>query len=368
MNDDDPLPVTECLGEIVEAVLAARPVVLKAPPGAGKTTGVPPRLLAAGIAEQGQIVLLQPRRLAARTAASRLAQLTGTQLGERVGYHVRFDRKASSRTQLLVMTTGMLLRRLQTDPLLESVSCVLIDEFHERSVEMDLALGMLQRVRTTLRPELKILVMSATLDPEPIARFLGEAQSVVSEGRAYPVEVRYAGSSASRIEDAVAALIPEVLAESDGHILAFLPGVGEIRRARRALEGKCGSIEIHELYGDLSPRDQDRAIRDSASRKLILATNVAETSITIPGVNAVVDSGLARVMRFDPAVGLPKLQLESVSQASAEQRAGRAGRTSPGICWRLWPANAHRARRERDSPEIERADLSSAVLTLAAWG
>lgn len=366
----DDLPISQCLAEIVAAVIGSQPVVLKAPPGAGKTTGVPPALLAAGIATEGQILLIQPRRLPARTAASRLADLVGGRVGEEVGYHIRFDRRASANTKLVVMTTGILLRRLQSDPLLENVACVLLDEFHERSLEVDLALGMLQRIRTTLRPELKLVVMSATLDPHPIRDFLGDAKAIISEGRSYPVEIRYAKDlSRDRLEQQVADLLPRVLPETSGHVLVFLPGVGEIRRTHQAIQQSLPhDVQVLPLYGDLSQKHQDDVLRESGHRKIILSTNVAETSITIPGVTAVIDSGLARVMRFDAAVGLPKLQLEPISQASAEQRAGRAGRTEPGICWRLWPANTHRSRRERDTPEIERADFSGAMLALAAWG
>jgi ATP-dependent helicase HrpB len=367
----DDLPVSHCLAEIVAAVRESAPVVLKAPPGAGKTTGVPPALLAAGIAEEGQILLVQPRRLAARSAASRLAHLTGTRLGGEVGYHVRFDRRASAGTKLLVMTTGVLLRRLQSDPLLENVSGVLLDEFHERSLEVDLALGMLHRIRSTLRPELKLIVMSATLDPQPIKQFLGGgAVAIVSEGRSFPVQVEYAQQTRhERIEDRISDVLPEMMRQTSGHILVFLPGVGEIRRTHQAIaRGGASDARIVHLYGDLSPNDQDAVLQESGGRKVILSTNVAETSVTIPGVTGVIDSGLVRMMRYDSAVGLPKLQLEPISQASAEQRAGRAGRTQPGVCLRLWPAVAHRSRPERDMPEIERGDFSGAALRLAAWG
>ena len=365
------LPVTECLGELVEAVRMSTPVVLKAPPGAGKTTGVPPALLQSGVAGGAQVLLVQPRRLAARAAASRLAQLMKVKLGEEVGYHVRFDKRASRNSKLIALTTGVLLRRLQADPLLENVSCVLLDEFHERSLEVDLALGMLHRIRTTLRPELKLLVMSATLDPGPIVGFLGDAVAVTSEGRSFPVDVRYTKMlSRDPAEQQIAAVLPGVLNSTPGHLLVFLPGVGEIRRTRRMIEsmGLAKDAAIFELFGDLPPKEQDAVLAESNVRKIILSTNVAETSITIPGVTGVIDSGLARVLRFDAQVGLPKLQLEPISQASAEQRAGRAGRTQAGVCYRLWPAAAHRARRQRDTPEIERCDFSAALLTLAGWG
>ncbi|QDT06826.1 ATP-dependent RNA helicase HrpB [Rubripirellula lacrimiformis] len=372
----DDLPVMQCVPEILAALQAGKSVVLKAPPGAGKTTGIPPVLLNHAIAGEGKILLIQPRRLAARSAAARLASLVGTKLGDDVGYHVRFDKKVSHQTRLIAMTTGMLLRRLHDDPLLEDVGCVLLDEFHERSLEVDLALGMLQRIRTTLRPELRLMVMSATLDPQPIADFLGDAVSVVSEGRTYPVDVRYSQPPAkARVSDQVAGVLPDALKSSRGHLLVFLPGVGEIRSTARLIGQRRldRDATVMELYGDLSPADQDAVLRDrpdggAVERKIILATNVAETSITIPGVTTVVDSGLARVMRFDRQVGLPKLMLEPISQASADQRSGRAGRTQPGVCIRLWPAAANVARRAADTPEISRGDLSGAMLTLAAWG
>jgi ATP-dependent helicase HrpB len=369
------LPVEECLDEIVSATLDDIAVVLKAPPGAGKTTGVPPALLAAGVSQPGkqagQIILVQPRRLAARTAASRIAKLVGAKLGGDVGYHVRFDRKTTRATKVVAMTTGILLRRLNTDPLLDDVACIILDEFHERTLEMDLALGMIHRIRQTLRPELKLIVMSATLDPGPIVDFLGDALAVTSEGRAFPVEIRHTASlSRDRLESQVADALPSVLDATSGHILVFLPGVGEIHRTENAIaqRGLNRDSVVMPLYGDLSPKAQDAVLRESKTRKIILATNVAETSITIPGVTGVIDSGQARTMRFDPAVGMSALRVEPISQASAEQRTGRAGRTEPGFCLRLWPANTHRSRREVDTPEILRNDFSSAMMTLAAWG
>ncbi|MGV3485119.1 MAG: ATP-dependent helicase HrpB [Planctomycetaceae bacterium] len=368
---NDKLPVHACLPQITTAVASSVPVVLKAPPGAGKTTAVPPALLTSAVAGDGQILLIEPRRLAARAAASRLSKILGGRLGETVGYHVRFDKCVSSQTRLIAMTSGMLLRRFFTDPLLENVSCVLLDEFHERSLEVDLALGMLQRIRTTLRPELKLLVMSATLDPAPIVSFLGDATAVTSEGRSYPVDIRYQDAlTREPIDQRVARVLTEALRTSSGHILIFLPGIGEIRRTRRTIErsGLSQDCLVYELYGDLPAGEQDAVLAESLQRKIILATNVAETSVTIAGVTCVIDSGQARVMRFDPRIGLPKLQLEAISQASADQRAGRAGRTAPGIAYRLWPLAAHRARRPSDAPEIERGDFSEAMLTLAGWG
>lgn len=367
----DDLPVCECLPEILSLVAVSTPVVLKAPPGAGKTTGVPPALMQHGVTGDGQVLLIQPRRLAARSAAGRLAKILGVNLGNEVGYHVRFDNRTSRNTKLVAMTTGVLLRRLHHDPLLENVSCVILDEFHERSIEMDLALGMLHRIRTTLRPELKLLVMSATLDPSPIANFLGDAKAVTSDGRVFPVDLRYALlPSKDSIDLQVAGVLPLALKATPGHVLIFLAGVGEIKRTRRTIESMrlAEGATVCELYGDLAPEQQDEVLAESHLRKIILATNVAETSITIPGVTGVIDGGMARVMRFDSHVGLPKLQLETISQASADQRAGRAGRTAPGICYRLWPVAAHRARREHDTPEILRCDFSESLLRLAAWG
>jgi len=365
------LPVVAVLPEIIGAVAASIPLVLKAPPGAGKTTMVPPAIIRADACGKGKVLLVQPRRLAARSSAARLAHLMNATLGNEVGYHVRFDNQTCAATRLVVMTTGILLRQLQHDPLLQDVSCVMLDEFHERSLEIDLALGMLQRIRTTLRPELRIVVMSATLDPEPIVNFLGDAKAVISEGRAYPVDVRYAKLPArEKIDRQVVDALTDAFASTSGHVLVFLPGVGEIRKTALAIESSrfTRHCEVRMLYGDMPPADQDDVLKDSPLRKIILATNIAETSVTIPGVTAVIDSGQARVIRFDTNLGLPKLQLEPISRASADQRAGRAGRTAPGVCFRLWPATTHHARRVDDTPEVLRGDFSSAMLTLAAWG
>ena len=370
-NNEESLPVSECLDDLVKTVQRSIPVVLKAPPGAGKTTGVPPAILKAQAEGGGKMLLIQPRRLAARAAANRLASMLGSQLGTDVGYHVRFDKRVSKQTRLIAMTTGMLLRRLQQDPLLEDVSCVVLDEFHERSLEVDLALGMLQRIRTTLRPELRLIVMSATLDPEPITDFLGDGKPMISEGRSFPVVVHHTDSvSRDPIEQQVTNILPRVLNDTQGHLLVFLPGVGEIHRTQQCLASNpCRhNIQVHALYGDLSSDKQDAVLRTSASRKVILSTNVAETSITIPGVTGVIDTGLVRMMNVDPQIGLPSLQLSPISKASAEQRAGRAGRTEPGVCYRLWPTVVHRSRRDRDSPEIARGDLTAATLMLATWG
>ncbi len=370
------LPIEDCLPEILQGLRQSRAVVLKAPPGAGKTTGVPPAILADQTFPAGKVLLVQPRRLAARAAAAQLARIIGCQIGDDVGYHVRFDRRESKRTRLLVLTYGMLLRRLQSDPLLEDVSCVLLDEFHERSLDADLALGMIERVRREFRDELRLVVMSATLDPEPLVAFLHNAIPVTSLGRMFPVEIHYRAPSSQlgqhrqSIVDHVMSALPEVLARGAGHVLVFLPGVGEIQRTMAAIDssGIAANDDVMPLYADLAIEAQDRVLRPSSRRKIILATNVAETSITIDGVTAVIDTGQARVMRFEPNVGLPRLRIESISQASADQRSGRAGRTQPGVGYRLWHAAAHRGRASVDVPEILRADFAPAALTLATWG
>ncbi len=365
------LPITECLDELTSVLAQAQAVVLQAPPGAGKTTGIPPALLNSNAVGSGRTLLIQPRRIAARAAAHRLAKALNSRVGDLVGYHVRFDKRYGKDTRLISMTTGMLLRRMQSDPFLEDVSCVVLDEFHERSLEIDLALGMLQRIRTALRPELRLLVMSATLSPEPIAQFLGDAHTMVSEGRSFPVDIQYSQQiSQEPVEQKVVQALPEMLAETTGHVLVFLPGIGEINRTQRAIES-CSWVEhfqVHRLYGDLPAKDQDEVLRNSKKRRVILATNVAETSLTIPGVTGVIDSGLVRTMQVDSQLALPKLQLEPISQASAEQRAGRAGRTSPGLCYRLWPLAVHRARPSKDAAEITRCDFASALLMLSVWG
>jgi len=378
MQPDQPvpdLPVNECLGEVIAQLRTDRPVILRAPPGAGKTTGVPPAILQQQIID-GRILLLQPRRLAARAAAHRLSRLAGQRVGKTYGYNVRFDRVVGPQTRVIAMTTGILLRQLSTDPFLEDIGCVILDEFHERSLEIDLALGMLQRLRSTVRPELKLVVMSATLETEPVERLLEDAVVIESQGRAFEVEIRYEKSLTrpstrpSAVADQVASRMSDALGSTDGDVLVFLPGVGEIHRTEEALAGlaRKHQIELFKLYGDLSPQQQDAVLAPSNGRKIVLSTNVAETSVTLPGITCVIDTGLARTMQFDPSVGLPSLRLQPISQASADQRAGRAGRTAAGVCYRLWPAAMHRSRPEHTPPEIAGADLSSALLMLAAWG
>jgi ATP-dependent helicase HrpB len=363
------LPVA---GVLAEAVAASRggAVVTTAPPGSGKTMLVPAAVLD-DLPAGKKVVLIQPRRLAARAVARRIAQLRGVRLGEEVGYQVRFDACVSRETRLVVVTTGILLRRLLDDVTIEDVGAVVLDEFHERTIEMDLVLGLLVRIRQTLRPDLRIVVMSATLAAEPVARLLGGCPVIHAEGRRFPVQVRYARRGEQRpLDEQVAALVPEAMRETPGHVLVFLPGVGEILRCQEALASLADrqGHALLPLFGDLPPEQQDRVLGDLGRRKIILATNVAETSLTIDGVTAVIDSGQARQMRVAPATGLPRLELVPISQASAEQRAGRAGRTAPGVCWRLWDESSHRARPIAETPEVLRGDMAEPLLQLLTLG
>lgn len=366
-----PLPIDAVIPELV-AVLRAHPcAVLKAPTGAGKTTRVPPALLDVGLAGRGQVLMLEPRRLAARAAARRIAFERGAQLGGEVGYHVRFERKASRATRILVVTEGLLVRYLQDDPFLSEVGALVFDEFHERSLHVDLALALARRVQQDGCPGLKIVVMSATLRTARLAEWLGDAPIVESAGRLFPVDVSYLDREPDRFVDREVALgVEQALARTDGDVLAFLPGVGEIRRARDALAALAErrDVRIHELYGDLPAEEQDAVLRPGDRRKIILATNVAETSVTVEGVTAVVDSGLARRSRFDASVGLDRLELVRVSRSSADQRTGRAGRTRPGICLRLWTEGVQRSLSDEDEPEIRRVDLAGPALQLLAFG
>jgi ATP-dependent helicase HrpB len=366
-----PLPIDEVLPRVVDELRERGQVVLRAPTGAGKTTRVPPAVLDAGLAGKGQIVMLEPRRLAARTAARRIAFERGGSVGGEVGYRVRFDEKVGRDTRILIVTEGVLLRRLQEDPFLEGVGAVLFDEFHERNLYSDLALGMVRRVRQTVRPDLKLVVMSATLDPAPIAAYLGDAAVVESLGRTFPVTIKYDKPHDRRsIPELAAWGVQQVVSKTEGDVLVFLPGVGEIHRAARELEdfARRQDLALLTLYGDMPAEEQDRVLGPSPQRKVILSTNVAETSVTIEGVTVVVDTGVAKVLRFDPQVGLDRLELEPISKSSADQRAGRAGRTQPGTCLRLWDEVSQRHRREQDEPEIRRVDLAGPVLQLKCWG
>jgi ATP-dependent helicase HrpB len=367
----DDLPINAVLPEVLDALRGSDCVVLRAPTGAGKTTRVPPALLDSGMCGEGAVIVVQPRRLAARAAARRMADERDCFVGQEVGYVVRFDRRVGCDTRLIVMTEGVLLRKLQADPFLDGVAAVVFDEFHERNLNSDLALAMVRRVQQTVRPELKIAVMSATLDPQPVSEYLGGCPTVESEGRLFPVDVEYLRRRDPReLPEIVADGLSRVLPRSDGDVLVFLPGVGEIKRVARRIESLAREFDsvIRELYGDLPPEQQDAALWPGPQRKIVLSTNVAETSITIEGVTVVVDSGLARTMRFDAAVGLDRLELGPISKASADQRTGRAGRVRPGFCLRLWDEASNRIRPETETPEVRRVDLSGPVLQLLAWG
>src|SRR5438477_4164402 len=366
----DPLPIDAALPDLLAALRAAGAAVLRAPTGAGKTTRVPPALVESGLAGDGLVLVLEPRRVAARAAARRMAAEHGSALGETFGYQVRFDRKAGPRTRVLVVTPGVLLRVLHDEPYLDGVAAVVFDEFHERGLESDLALGMVRLVRENVRPDLAAVVMSATIDPGPVSAYLGGCPVIASEGRTFPVDVRYRARRAETpLPEAVAAAVRELLDETDGDVLVFLPGLREIRQAAEELAPLAADgIEVIPLHGDLPPEQQDRALQKLDRRKVVLATNVAETSVTVEGVTAVVDSGLARQMEFEPSVGMDRLRLVPISRASADQRAGRAGRTQPGVCVRLWDEPAHRSRPEQTEPEIRHVDLAGAVLQLLALG
>lgn len=366
-----PLPIDGVLPDLL-SVLDTQPVViLRAPPGAGKTTRLPPALLSSPRLASGQIVVLEPRRIAARAAARRIAVEQGWQLGEEVGYRIRFESRASSRTRILVVTEGILVQMLQRDPFLEGISALVFDEFHERHLDSDLALAMAKKVQAQARQDLRLVVMSATLETETLSKYFDDCTVIESEGRSYPVTVDYLALADPRpIHTAAGHAVRQVLEHTEGHVLVFLPGVGEIQRTGELLESwkDLGAIAIHRLYGDLPGDRQDAVLEPSRRRKVILATNVAETSITIDGVEAVIDSGWERSLRFDPAYGLDRLQRVRISLASADQRAGRAGRQGPGYCLRLWTEHDHRSLAPQSPPEIRRLDLAAPLLQLYAWG
>ncbi|MEI6255176.1 MAG: ATP-dependent helicase HrpB [Planctomycetota bacterium] len=370
------LPVAEVLSDVVAASRTGA-VVVTAPPGSGKTMLVPAAILD-DLPPRERLVLLQPRRLAARAVAHQIAKLRAVVLGGEVGYQVRFDSCVSRDTRLVVETTGIMLRRLLGDISLDRIGAVVLDEFHERTIEMDLVLGLLVRLRQTVRPDLRIVVMSATLAAEPVARLLGAGGQggspcpvVSAQGRVFPVEMRFASRGEQRdLIEQVTTAVPEAVRGTSGHVLVFLPGVGEIMRCERELAAfaERQGHALLPLFGDLPPEQQDRVLTDTGRRKIILATNVAETSLTIPGITAVIDSGLARQLRVSPETGLPRLELIQISKASAEQRAGRAGRTGPGICWRLWDEASHHHRPTADTPEALRGDLAGPLLHLLTVG
>ncbi|HZN40052.1 MAG TPA: ATP-dependent helicase HrpB [Planctomycetota bacterium] len=364
----DPLPIDDVLPAVQQALTASTSLLLMAPPGSGKTTRVPPALLPLLGERGGEVVVLEPRRLAARAAASRVAYELGTEVGALVGYQVRGDARTSRQTRIRFVTEGVLVRQLVQDPCLEGVGAVCLDEFHERHLEGDLALAMLAETRATVRPDLRLCVMSATLDPAPLQAFLPGCATVTADGRLFAVKVVFQGAG-SDLEVDVRTAVERALDETNGDVLVFLPGTGEIHRCEQALDNlaRRRSVLVLPLHGRLDPADQDRAIRPQSQRKVVLSTNVAESSLTIAGVTAVVDSGLARELRFDRGRGVDVLQLEKISLASATQRTGRAGRTAPGICYRLWSAAQERAMPQRTLPEVQRVDLSAPALLVRAF-
>jgi ATP-dependent helicase HrpB len=370
--DASPLPIDAALPDLTAALRANTAAVLVAPPGAGKTTRVPLVLAREDWAQKARrILVLEPRRLAARAAADRMAQTLGERVGDTVGLRVRFGSKISSRTRIEIITEGVFTRLILDDPMLDGVSAVIFDEFHERSLDADLGLALARDVQQGLREDLRILVMSATIDGARIAKLLGDAPVIASEGRAFPVETRYAGHDARPIEPQVADTIMRAMRADTGSLLAFLPGAAEIRRTKTLLESRTEpSTDVVALYGALTGDEQDRAIAPAppGRRKVVLATSIAETSITIEGVRIVVDSGLARVPRYEPDVGVTRLETLRVSRAAADQRRGRAGRIEPGVCYRLWDEPQTAALEPFARPEILAADLSSFALDLAAWG
>ncbi len=362
------LPVTDALPAVLSTLSARRNAVLVAPPGAGKTTLVPLALLGAPWRGDGRVVVLEPRRLATRAAAARMAELLGEPLGRTVGYRTRLDAAVSSATRVEVVTEGLLVRRLQSDPGLDAVACVILDEIHERSLESDLALALCLDLQAQLRPELRLLAMSATADGARLAPLL-HAEVIQSSGRRFSVAVQHAKRDIRgprELPEALARAVRAALQQHDGDILAFLPGMAEIRRAEAALVG-CDALVL-PLHGELPPEMQDRALRRAAIRRVVLATSIAETSLTVPGVRIVVDGGWRRAPRLDPVTGLTRLATLRISRTAAEQRAGRAGREGPGVAIRLWSTALQRSMPAFDRPEILEAELSSLVLDCAAWG
>jgi ATP-dependent helicase HrpB len=362
------LPIDDLLPAIIESLRVSKNLVIEAPPGAGKTTRVPPALLSS---MSGQVLVLEPRRLAVRLAARRVAEERGERVGETIGYQVRFEEVAGARTRLRFLTEGILTRKLIADSQLTGVDAVVLDEFHERHLESDLALALLRRLQSTRRPELRLIVMSATLDTGPVARYLGGCPILRSVGRLFDLSVTHQPYSALPLEKQVAGAIGSLLSEEHtSDILVFLPGAAEIRRAARECEPLASrhDLLVLPLHGDLPPSEQDRAVSPAPKHRIILSTNVAESSITIEGVTAVIDSGLARVASDSPWTGLPMLEVRRISKASATQRAGRAARTAPGRVVRLYTLEDFHRRPDHDPPEITRRELSELCLHLRAMG
>jgi ATP-dependent helicase HrpB len=371
------LPVDEALAPLRVALGTRRAAVLQAPPGAGKSTVVPLALLDEEWARGKRLIMLEPRRLAARAIAQRMAQTLGESVGRTVGYRMRFDTRVSRATRIEVVTEGVLTRLLQSDPALEGVAAVIFDEFHERSLQADLGVALTLDARTHLTPELRLLVMSATLDGAAVARLLGDAPLVSAHGRIFPVATRYAGFGLPALPGApsdklIAQLVSRALHEEHGDLLVFLPGAREIRQLHSWLNGAqlASGVQVLPLFGELASEQQDAALAPAARgvRKVVLATNIAETSLTIPGVRVVVDSGLVRRACFDPVTGMSRLETQRISRASADQRQGRAGRLAAGVCYRAWSEGAHSTLAAFTPPEILDADLAPLALELASWG
>lgn len=365
------LPIEDVLPELLVTLRASTSAVLQAPPGAGKTTRVPLSLLEQDWLQNRRIVMLEPRRLAARAAATFMARSLGEEVGRTVGYRIRFDTRVSAATRIEVVTEGVLTRMLQDDPGLEDYGAVIFDEFHERSLHADLGLALTLQARALLRPDLRIIVMSATLQGEPIAALLGNAKIITSEGRSYPVDTRYLERPREGyIEPVVTRYVERAVEDHGGDILVFLPGAAEIKRTQDQLGDIGSDVDVLPLYGNLTQAEQDRAIQPSRAgrRKVVLATSIAETSLTIEGVKVVIDSGVMRVPRFDVRTGMTRLDTISVTRASADQRRGRAGRLGPGVCYRLWTEYEQQLLVPHTTPEILEADLAPVALDLAAWG
>ncbi|AHW60989.1 ATP-dependent helicase HrpB [Draconibacterium orientale] len=364
------LPIVDVIHEVKQHLQEENTLIVHAPPGAGKSTVIPLVLLEECWLKGQKIIMLEPRRLAAKTIATRLAELLGEPVGKRVGYRIRFDNCVCESTQLEVVTEGILTRMLQSDNALEGIGMVIFDEFHERSLFADVALALSREAQQILRPDLRIMIMSATLNMPQLTQLLS-APSVVSEGRQYPVEIHYEGDNDLKLlPELTSRVITKAVEKHDGDILVFLPGEGEIKNTEAILRNKHKGIAIHPLYGQLPPHKQFAAIMPSRDgrRKIILATSIAETSLTIEGVKVVVDCGFSRTLKFNPNTGLSRLETAEITLDSADQRAGRAGRLGPGVCYRMWTKATHHRLNKHRTPEIEEADLASLVLEMAKWG
>ncbi|WP_163325179.1 ATP-dependent helicase HrpB [Draconibacterium mangrovi] len=364
------LPIVEVIGEVKQHLQKENTLIVHAPPGAGKSTVLPLVLLEESWLNGQKIIMLEPRRLAAKTIATRLADLLGEQVGKRVGYRIRFDNCVSESTQLEVVTEGILTRMLQSDNALEGIGMVIFDEFHERSLFADVALALSCEAQQILRPDLRIMIMSATLNMPQLTQLL-KAPSVVSEGRQYPVDIHYEGDNDLKLlPELTSRVVTKAVEKHDGDILVFLPGEAEIKNTEAILRNKHKGIAIHPLYGQLTPQKQFAAIMPSREgrRKIILATSIAETSLTIEGVKVVVDCGFSRTLKFNPNTGLSRLETVEITLDSADQRAGRAGRLGPGVCYRMWTKATHHRLNKHRTPEIEEADLASLALEMAKWG